>query len=408
MQAILSLPSHQPEDEMLKTNCVALQMRSPIYLDHNATTPVDPRVLAAMLPYFTERFGNAASRTHSFGWIAEDAVNIARTQVADLIGAESQEIVFTSGATEAINLGIKGVYQKYHQKGNHIITAATEHKAVLDTCRTLEKAGAEITILPVDQAGNIDLAELEKSIRPDTILVCLMHANNETGLIHPVDQIARIVHQKDSLFFCDATQALGKIQVDVKDIPIALLAMSAHKLYGPKGTGALFVRRKNPRVSLSAQMDGGGHENGLRSGTLNVPGIVGFGKAAEIAKAAMWDDAVIQSRLRTKLEQFLLDLGQVYINGNMRDRLPNTTNLSFAGIRADELIILLKDMAFSAGSACTSATPEPSHVLRAMHLNNELAFAAVRFSLGRGTTEEEIDFAIAQTTLAVNQLRTQR
>jgi cysteine desulfurase len=382
-------------------------MRSPIYFDHNATTPVDPRVLSCMLPYFTQHFGNAASRTHSFGWIAEDAVHIARAQVADLIGAKDQEIVFTSGATEAINLGIKGVFQKYRQKGNHLIVGATEHKAVLDTCYALEKTGAELTILPVDQGGNIDLEELDRSIRPDTLLVCLMHANNETGLLHPVDKIARIVDQKESLYFCDATQACGKIQVDVKDNPIALLAMSAHKMYGPKGTGALFVRRKNPRVSLLAQMDGGAHENGLRSGTLNVPGIVGFGKAAELAKNEMWDNGVIQSRLRTKLEQFLLDLGQVYINGTTRDRLPNTTNLSFQGIRASELIVALPDIAFSAGSACTSAIPEPSHVLQAMHLEHSMALGSVRFSLGHSNTEEEIDYAIEQTTQAVKRLRSQ-
>ncbi len=380
-------------------------MRKPIYLDHNATTPVDPRVLSCMLPYFSEHFGNAASRTHSFGWVAAGAVDIARAQVAGLIGAEEQEIIFTSGATEAINLGIKGAFQKYRQKGSHIITVATEHKAVLDTCSALEKPGAEITVLSVNRAGQIDLDELEKAIRPDTILVCIMHANNETGLIHPVDKIASIVDKKGSLFFCDATQSAGKIHIDVQENPIAMLALSAHKMYGPKGAGALFVRRKNPRVSLTAQMDGGGHERGLRSGTLNVPGIVGFGKAAEIAKAEMWDDSVRLSKLRTKLEQFLLDLGQVYINGSVRDRLPNTTNLSFSGIRADELIVALKDMAFSAGSACTSATPEPSHVLKAMHVNTELALGSVRFSLGKGNTEEEIDYAIAQTTAAVNHLR---
>jgi cysteine desulfurase len=382
-------------------------MRNPIYLDHNATTPVDPRVLDCMLPFFTQHFGNAASRTHAFGWVAAEAVKVGRTQVARLIEAEEQEIIFTSGATEAINLGMKGVYQKYHQKGRHIITASTEHKAVLDTCVALERAGAEITILPVDPGGHLDLDDLAKAIRPDTILVSIMQANNETGVIHPTDQIARIVHERGSLYFCDATQAAGKIGINVKENPIALLAMSSHKLYGPKGAGALFVRRKDPRVGLLAQIDGGGHERGLRSGTLNVPGIVGFGKAAELAKAEMWNDGVIQSKLRTRLEQYLLDLGQVYINGNTRDRLPNTTNLSILGIRADELIVALKDIAFSAGSACTSALPEPSHVLQAMHVSTAMALGSVRFSLGRGNTEEEIDYTIKQTTEAVNHLRAQ-
>ena len=330
-------------------------MRSPVYLDHNSTTPVDARVLEVMLPYFTKQFGNAASRTHAFGWIAADAVDKARGQTASLIGAEEGEIIFTSGATEAINLAIKGVFESYHQKGRHLITVSTEHPAVLDTCRSLEKKGAELTVLPVDREGKIDLTELKKAIRPDTILVCIMQANNETGVIHPISAIAEIVHHQGSLFFCDATQAAGKVNIDVKDSPIALLAWSAHKLYGPKGTGALFVSRKNPRVTLTPQQDGGGHERGLRSGTLNVPGIAGFGKACELAKTDMWDNSARLSALRTQLEQGLESLGGVTINGSLRDRLPNTTNLSFTDIKASELIKLLPHIALATGSGC--ATP---------------------------------------------------
>jgi cysteine desulfurase len=383
-------------------------MRKPVYLDHNATTPVDPLVLAEMVPFFTQHFGNAASRTHAFGWVAADAVDKARKQVACLIGSEDQEIIFTSGSTEAINLGIKGVFDAYHKKGKHLITVSTEHKAVLDTCLALEKRGAEITILPVDREGKLDLKDLEEAIRADTILVCIMHANNETGVIHPVEAIAEIVNRKGSLYLCDATQAAGKVQINVKDTPIALLALSAHKLYGPKGAGALFVRRKNPRVTLTSQIDGGGHERGLRSGTLNVPGIVGLGKACELAQTRIWEDGEQLSKWRTKLEQFLLDLGGVFVNGSQRDRLPNTTNLSFSGIRAFELISKLPDFAVSTGSACTSAVSTPSHVLKAMNVTDIMAQGSVRFSLGRDNSTEQIDDTIREVSKAVTDLRAQQ
>jgi cysteine desulfurase len=381
-------------------------MSSSIYLDYNATTPLDKRVLDTMLPFFSEQFGNAASRTHVYGWLAADAVDKARTQVAALIGAEEQEIIFTSGATEAINLGIKGVFDTYFEKGKHIVTVASEHKAVLDTCAALEKRGAEVTYLPVDREGNLDLNLLEKSIRPDTILVCIMLANNETGCIHPIDKISAIVSERKSILLCDATQAVGKIHIDLSSNKIGLLALSAHKLYGPKGTGALYVRRKNPRVSLLAQLDGGGHERGLRSGTLNVPGIVGLGKACELAKELMWDESARISKLRTQLEQYLLDLGEVYINGSIRHRLPNTTNIQFAGIASVDIIVKLKNLAFSTGSACSSATQQASHVLRAMGISEQAALSSLRFSLGRYTTTEEIETCIAQISKAIHELRT--
>lgn len=361
----------------------------PVYLDHNATTPVDARVLEAMLPYFSEKFGNAASKTHSFGWIGEEAVKEAREQVATLIGCLAQEIVFTSGATEAINLAIKGVWENYRSKGDHIVTVQTEHKAVLDTCKALEKRGATVTYLPVDREGIIDLQELEKAITDRTVLVCVMYANNETGVIQPISKIAEIVHNKKSILFTDATQAVGKMRVDVNE-GIDLLCMSAHKFYGPKGVGALYVRRKDPRVSLLAQMDGGGHERGLRSGTLNVPGIVGLGKACELAGAEMWSNAEKLSKLRTYLEQYMLDLGNVYVNGSVRDRLPHVSNLAFSGIKADEIIAKLPEIAVATGSACTSANPEPSHVLKAMGLSDEMSYSSVRFSLGKYNTEQEI------------------
>lgn len=349
-----------------------------------------------MLPYFSEKFGNAASTTHALGWIAEEAVKTAREQVAQLINCSEQELIFTSGATEAINLAIKGVYEAYQTKGKHIVVAATEHKAVLDTCKALEKKGAKVTYLPVDREGLIDLNQLNNSITPSTILVCVMYANNETGVIQPIEQLAGIVHSKGSIFMCDATQAVGKINVDVQADGIDLLCLSAHKFYGPKGAGALYARRKNPRVTLSAQIHGGGHERGLRSGTLNVPAIVGLGKACEIAKSEMWEDAQRISTLRTILEQSLIDLGKVYVNGSQKSRMPNVTNLSFAGIKADSLITKFSDVALSTGSACSSAIPEPSHVLTAMGLTQEQAYSAVRFSLGKYTTEEEIRKVIEQ------------
>jgi len=369
-------------------------VKTPIYLDHNATTPVDKRVLETMLPYFTEKFGNASSRTHAFGWVAEDAVRTAREQVAQLINCLAQEIIFTSGATEAINLAIKGVWEKYQTKGKHIITVKTEHKAVLDTCKSLERKGAEITYLSVDREGLIDLEELKNALTPQTILVAVMYANNETGVIQPIKQIADLVHANNSIFMCDATQAVGKINCDVEDDHIDLMCLSAHKFYGPKGIGALYVRRKNPRVTLYPQIDGGGHERGLRSGTLNVTGIVGLGKACEIAQQEMWDDSIRISKLRTKLEQHLCDLPNVFINGSTKHRLFNVTNITFQGVRSETLINKTPNIALAMGSACTSAIAEPSHVLKAMGMSDEDSYSAVRFSLGKYTTEAEINEVI--------------
>ncbi len=365
-----------------------------IYLDYNSTTPVDNYVLEKMLPFFTKEFGNAASKTHVYGWRAEEAVNIARKQVAGLINAEESEIVFTSGATESINLAIKGIAEAYSSKGNHIVTVATEHKAVLDTCKHLEKLGKEITILPVMNDGLIDLSLLSSAIRKDTILVCVMMANNETGVIQPIKEISEIVHSHGSILFTDATQACGKINVDVNDLGIDLLCLSAHKIYGPKGCGALYVRRKNPRVTIVSQIDGGGHENNRRSGTLNVPGIVGLGAACEHTVKNLWDEAASTSFLRTYLEQSLTTMGNISVNGNIKRRLPNTTNLCFRGIRADQVILKLKDIAVATGSACSSALPEPSHVLMAMGLTKEDAYSSIRFSLGKYTTQEEVDITI--------------
>lgn len=377
-------------------------VKSTIYLDHNATTPVDQRVLDAMIPYFIEKFGNAASRTHSFGWVAEEAVKNAREKVADLINCLDQEIIFTSGATEAINLAIKGVWDTYHGKGKHIITVKTEHKAVLDACAALAQKGAEISYLNVDPEGLIDLAELKKTLRADTILVAVMHANNETGVIQPIRKIADLVHANNSILFCDATQTVGKLTVDVQDEHIDLLCLSAHKFYGPKGVGALYVRRKDPRVTLFPQIHGGGHERGLRSGTLNVPGIVGLGKACELAKLEMWDDAVRISKLRTRLEQFLCERPNTFINGSTRDRLYTTTNICFQGVRAETLIKKLPQLAIAMGSACTSAVPEPSHVLKAMGLSDEDSYSSVRFSLGKYTIEAEIKEVITAVNSAVS------
>jgi cysteine desulfurase len=383
-----------------------IMLELPIYLDHNATTPCDHRVLEVMLPYFTQDFGNAASHSHPFGWKAKEAVDYAREQVANLIGASSSEIIFTSGATEAGNLAIKGVFEMYAGKGNHIITCSIEHKAVLDTCRHLEKLGAEVTYLPVSHKGLIDLDELEAAIKSTTILVAIMYANNEIGTIMPVREIGAIARKHAVLFFTDATQAVGKIPVQVDNDNVDLLAMTAHKMCGPKGTGALYVRRKNPRVRLTAQIDGGGHEKGLRSGTLNVPGIVGLGKACQICQQEMLLDAERLSRLRDKLEEALLSLGEVYVNGSKENRLPHVTNLCFKHVDSNGLLMALqKNIALSSGSACTSATPEPSYVLKAIGLSDELAHSSLRFSLGRKTTEEQIDYTIEQVSKTVNRLR---
>jgi cysteine desulfurase len=378
----------------------------PVYLDNNATTQMDPRILEAMSPYFLKHFGNAASRSHSFGWEAEEAVDYAREQVAQLIGAESKEIIFTSGATEADNLAIKGVFEMYSAKGNHIITAVTEHKAVLDTCKHLEKLGGNITYLNVQKDGLIDVAELEKAIQPGTILISIMYANNEIGVIQPIKEIGAIAKKYGVLFFTDATQAAGKIPLDVIKDDIDLLAFSAHKIYGPKGVGALYVRRKNPRVRLAPQIDGGGHERGMRSGTLNVPGIVGFGKACELCKIEMGKDTSHIKKLRDKLESELLKLDEVYVNGSLEHRLPNVCNLSFRYADSEGLMLgFNKNIAVSSGSACSSATLEPSYVLKALGVKDDLAKAAIRFGLSRFTTEEEIDYTIDQVSATVLKLR---
>jgi cysteine desulfurase len=380
-------------------------MKLPLYFDNNATTPMDPRVLEAMLPYFTEKFGNSASRNHAFGWAAEEGVDYAREQVAQLIGANEKEIIFTSGATEGDNLGVKGVFEMYQDKGNHIITCVTEHKAVLDTCKHLEKLGAQVTYLPVKEDGLLDLAQLEAAMTPQTILVCIMYGNNEIGVIQPVKEIAAIAHKHGALFMTDATQTVGKIPVNVDADGIDLMAFTAHKMYGPKGVGALYVRRKNPRVKVTAQLDGGGHERGMRSGTLNVAGIVGFGKACELCRLEMDKDAKRLSALRDKLQSGLTVLEESYVNGNVANRLPHTANISFKYVEGEGLMMAMKDLAVSSGSACTSASLEPSYVLKSLGLSDDLAHSSIRFGLGRFTTDEEVDFAIEQTKHAVNHLR---
>lgn len=380
-------------------------VKLPIYLDNNATTPMDPRVLEAMLPYFTEKFGNAASRNHPFGWVAEEAVDYAREQIAKLIGCTEKEIIFTSGATESNNLAIKGVFEMYASKGNHIITLTTEHKAILDTCHHLEKQGAEVTYLDVQADGMVDLAKLEAAITPKTILISIMYGNNEIGVVQEIKKISAIARKHGVLFHTDATQAVGKIPVNVETDGIDLMSFSGHKMYGPKGIGALYVRRKNPRVKVTAQMDGGGHERGMRSGTLNVPGIVGLGKAAEIAISDMEKDAVRLSGLRDKLENELSKLEESYVNGNKEHRLPHTTNISFKYVEGEGLMMAMKDLAVSSGSACTSASLEPSYVLKSLGLNDDLAHSSIRFGLGRFSTEEEVDYAIEVTRNAVNKLR---
>ena len=381
-------------------------LKFPIYLDNNATTACDPRVVDAMLPYFTEHFGNSASRNHPFGWAAEEAVDYAREQVAKLIGADPKEIIFTSGATEGDNLGIKGVFDMYASKGNHIITANIEHKAVLDTCKHVEKHGGEVTYLQVKEDGRVDLAELEAAIRPTTILIAIMYANNEIGTIQPVREISAIARRKGILFFSDATQAVGKIPVDVNKDGIDILTFTGHKMYGPKGVGALYVRRKNPRVKVTAQLDGGGHERGMRSGTLNVPGIVGFGKACELCMNEMAAEAVRLSALRDKLETALLKLEEAYVNGSIEHRLPHVSNISFKYVEGEGLMMgFNKNIAVSSGSACTSASLEPSYVLKALGLGDDLAHSSLRFGLGRFTTEEQIDYTIDQVATTVLKLR---
>ena len=377
-----------------------------IYLDNNATTPMDPRVLETMLPYFVEKFGNAASRSHPYGWIAEEAVDYAREQVASLINADPKEIIFTSGATEADNLALKGVFEMYATKGNHIITCTTEHKAVLDSCKHIEKLGGQVTYLEVQPDGLIDLQELENAITDKTILIAIMYGNNEIGVVQPIREISKIARKHGVLLFTDGTQAVGKIPVDVMADGIDLMAFSAHKMYGPKGVGALYVRRKNPRVKVTAQMDGGGHERGMRSGTLNVPGIVGFGKACELCKNEMEAEAKRLSAMRDRLENGLLVLEEAYVNGNREHRLPHTANVSFKYVEGEGLMMgFNKNIALSSGSACTSASLEPSYVLKALGLGDDLAHSSLRFGLGRFTTEEEIDFTIQSVKDTVTKLR---
>ena len=383
-----------------------MAVKLPIYLDNHATTPTDPRVLEAMLPYFTEVFGNAASRNHAFGWKAEEGVENARAAIAKLIGATPKEIIFTSGATESNNLAIKGVAEMYREKGNHIITQATEHKAVLDTCKRLEKYGYEVTYLPVQKDGRIDLDDLRKAITPKTILISIMYANNEIGVIQPIAEIGAIAKEKGVFFHTDGVQAAGKVPVDVQKDNIDMISLTAHKLYGPKGVGALYVRRRNPRVQLSAILDGGGHERGMRSGTLNVTGIVGFGKACEICQAEMPEESVKLARLRDRLKDNILSqLDEVYINGSMIHRLPHNINLSFAFVEGESMLMGINDIAVSSGSACTSATLEPSYVLKALGVGEDLAHTSIRFGIGRFNTEEEIDYVTARVVETVVRLR---
>ena len=381
-------------------------MKTPIYLDNHATTRVDPRVVEAMLPYFTEYFGNAASRNHEFGWKAEEAVDRARKQIADLVGATPREIIFTSGATESDNLAIKGVAEMYAEKGNHIITAATEHKAVLDTCKKLEKHGYRVTYLPVMGDGLIDLDMLKESFTDKTILVTIMYANNKIGVLQPVREIGALCRERGVLFHTDAVQAIGKVPVDVNKDNIDLASITAHKLYGPKGVGALYVRRKAPRVQITAQMDGGGHERGMRSGTLNVPGIVGLGEACAIAHKEMPEEMKRLRYLRDKLKDKLQSgLDEVYINGSMEHRLPHSLNMSFAYVEGESLLMGINDVAVSSGSACTSATLEPSYVLKALGVGDDVAHSSIRFGIGRFNTEEEIDYVADKLVDVVKKLR---
>jgi len=381
-------------------------LKFPIYFDNHATSPVDPRVLEAMLPYFTERFGNAASRNHRYGWEAEEAVEQARKQVADLIGASPKEIVFTSGATESDNLAIKGAAHMYRDKGDHVVTVVTEHKAVVDTCKRLEKEGFRVTYLPVRKDGLVDLDELRDAITAKTILVTIMAANNEIGVLQPVGAIGAIAKEKGVLFHTDAVQAAGKVPFDVTAANVHMASLSAHKMYGPKGVGALYVRRRNPRVLLAPIIDGGGHERGMRSGTLNVPGIVGFGRASEISRLEMAEESARVGALRDRLNAKLhAGLDQLYINGSMEHRLPGNLNISFAYVEGESLLMGINDVAVSSGSACTSASLEPSYVLKALGTGDELAHSSIRFGLGRFNTEEEVDYVAAKLVAVVSKLR---
>jgi cysteine desulfurase len=381
-------------------------VKLPIYMDNHATTPVDPRVLEAMMPYLTSVFGNSASRNHQFGWAAEEAVENARAQIAKLIGATAKEIIFTSGATESDNLAIKGVAEMYREKGNHIITAATEHKAVLDTCKRLEKYGYKVTYLPVQKDGLVNLDELKAAMTDKTILVTIMYANNEIGVLQPIEEIGKLCRERGVVFHTDATQAVGKVPVDVNKQNIDILSISAHKMYGPKGVGALYVRRKSPRVQLSAIIDGGGHERGMRSGTLNVPGIVGLGKACELCREEMAAESKRLTALRDRLRQTIeKNLDEVYVNGNYEHRLPGNLNMSFLYVEGESLLMGINDIAVSSGSACTSATLEPSYVLKALGLGDDLAHSSIRFGLGRFNTDAEVDYVAAKIVDVVKKLR---
>ncbi len=381
-------------------------VKLPIYMDNHATTRTDPRVLEEMLPYFTETFGNAASRNHEFGWVAEQAVEQARDRIAKLIGATAKEIIFTSGATESDNLAIKGVAEMYKEKGNHIITQAIEHKAVLDTCKRLEKCGFRVTYLPVQKDGRIDLDDLKRSMDDKTILVTIMTANNEIGVLQPIREIGALCHERGVLFHTDAVQAVGKVPFNVIQDNVDMASISGHKIYGPKGVGALYVRRKNPRVQLVAQIDGGGHERGMRSGTLNVPGIVGLGKACEIATNEMAEEGKKMAGLRDRLKDAIMSqLDEVYINGSMEHRLPNNINISFAYVEGESLLMGINDIAVSSGSACTSATLEPSYVLKALGAGDDLAHSSIRFGIGRFNTEAEVDYVAERVVDTVKRLR---
>jgi cysteine desulfurase len=382
-------------------------LKKPVYMDNHATTRVDSRVLDAMLPYFTEKFGNAASRNHSFGWEAEEAVDRSRNQIAALIGAKSKEIIFTSGATESDNLAIKGVVEFYKDKGNHIISCVTEHKAVLDSCRALERAGkATVTYLQVDKYGMVDPDAVRRAISDQTVLITIMWANNEIGTIHPIAEIGRIAKEKGIIFHCDAVQAIGKVPVDFEKAGVDLASITAHKIYGPKGIGAIYVRSKGPRVRLTPQMDGGGHERGMRSGTLNVPGIVGLGAACEIAGKEMPEEARRLIQLRSQLQAGLFErLDEIYVNGHPTERLPGNLNVSFAYVEGESLLMGINDIAVSSGSACTSATLEPSYVIRALGIGDELAHSSIRFGLGRFNTLEEVDYVTDRVSKEVKRLR---
>jgi cysteine desulfurase len=381
-------------------------MKLPIYLDNHATTRLDPRVFDVMKPYFTEIFGNAASRNHSFGWEAEEAVEKSRKQIAGLIGATAKEIVFTSGATESNNLAIKGVAEMYAEKGNHIITSVTEHKAILDTCKHLEKRGVRVTYLPVHPNGLVDLDQLRDAITDKTILISVMYANNEIGVVQPIAEIGKIAKEKGVLLHTDAVQAVGKIPVNVISDNVDLMSLTGHKIYGPKGVGALYVRRRNPRVQLASQMDGGGHERGMRSGTLNVPGIAGLGAACELCQKEMPEESRRLRFLRDRLKDKLMgELDETYINGSMEQRLPHNLNISFAYVEGESLLMGINDIAVSSGSACTSATLEPSYVLKALGAGDDIAHSSIRFGLGRFTTQEEIDYTTAKVIDVVRKLR---